>query len=119
MLLSQVARGWLDGTENRVANVTACAGAACVKLLPLPRLLAQERVPRRFGFLALDVEWGPAGTARALHAMLAHGYRPELLCVENAEQFARPLVLEPAGYRKLLRARYDTVFRWNASLRSP
>ena len=113
-----VTRGWLDGTENRVDNATDCDGPACVTMLPLPLLLAREGVPRRFAFLSLDVEWGPAGTARALRAMLAHGYRPEILCVENAELFARPFVLEPAGYRKLLRVRYDTIFRLNSSLGS-
>ena len=132
-----VERGWLDGTENRVEADSTCEDAAedpaassdsmeastqlearraieerrrgCVRMLPLPELLASEAIPLRFALLSLDVEWGPKGTALAVRQMLDAGYRPEFLIIENAQ--ATRQLLRGAGYEWQLNARYDDVFR--------
>ena len=70
-------------------------------------------VPRRFALLSLDVEWGPGGVARALGGLLASGYLPEFLIVENAQSARSSLAR--AGYEHLLSVRYDDVFRLRAT----
>lgn len=126
-----ITRGWLDGTENRVESVSgACSNAEmdivlastaydggseaeCVPILPMPKLLRRAGVPRRFALLSLDVEWGPGGVARALGGLLASGYLPEFLIVENAQSARSSLAR--AGYEHLLSVRYDDVFRLRAT----
>lgn len=119
-----ITRGWLDGTENRVMNANCTPtlivarlahrrydGAdACVPILSLPDLFSRLRVPRRFGVLSFDVEWSDVAVAHALRQMLRRGYRPEMLIVENSAA-ARPWLESAYGYKHLLTARYDDVYR--------
>jgi len=106
--INLIRTGWFNGTENRIGSCLDDNSGSCVKSVSLPKLLAENKVPKRSFLLSLDIEMGADEYLSMLESLKDSGRTFDYIVVENCQ---KPEKMASLGYTFLTQMGYDSVYR--------